>query len=134
MTLSKYHTQGPGLACLERLLSGAHRQWPAACDEPAEGGAEARAAGVAAGAGAAGGSSGSSSNDGAADDSTAGAFDGGPGLMSGGDDDEERMWLVGDRISIADIAVADLVSELVCVRGGGGGWRVGKKVCGYVSA
>jgi hypothetical protein len=37
------------------------------------------------------------------------ALDGGPGL-SGGDDDG-RLWLVGDRISIADIVVTDLVGD-----------------------
>jgi hypothetical protein len=33
----------------------------------------------------------------------------GGGVLGGGDD-EGRLWMVGDRISIADVAVADLVS------------------------
>lgn len=106
--------QGPGYACLERLLKGAHRQWPSSCDEPPEGGPEALAAGVAAGLTTA---SGDLSD--VADTRSSGrhkslsdeALDGGPGL-SGGDDDG-RLWLVGDRISIADIVVTDLVSGLV---------------------
>jgi hypothetical protein len=126
--------QGPGYACLERLLTGAHRQWPASCDEPPEGGPEAQQAGVAAGATTA---SGDLSD--VADARSSGrhkslsdeALDGGAGLSGG--DEEGRLWLVGDRISIADIVVTDLVSVAAATGGlgvlpaggtggGGGGW------------
>lgn len=91
---------GPGLACLERLLSGRHRDWPASCEEPPGGAAEAVRAGVAPG------SSGMGSGDlgDAADvvgDTRHGAGD--------EEDDAGKLWLVGDKISIADIVVADLV-------------------------
>jgi len=110
--------QGPGLACLERLLSGSQRQWPASCDEPPEGAPEALRDGVAAGSNGSSGSSGSSSGkatggsgllDAADVPLLAEAFEG-DAWLSGGDG-EGRVWLVGDKISIADIAVADLVSE-----------------------
>lgn len=108
--LIKCDEPGPGYACLERLLTGAHRQWPASCDEPPEGGPEAQQAGVAAGATTA---SGDLSD--VADARSSGrhkslsdeALDGGAGLSGG--DEEGRLWLVGDRISIADIVVTDLV-------------------------
>lgn len=100
------------MACLERLLSGRQRDWPASCEEPLGGAAEAVRAGVAPG------SSGMGSGDfGDAADTVGdprhgegpeGVLKAGAGLSN--EDDEGRLWVVGDRISIADIVVTDVVS------------------------
>lgn len=113
--------QGPGLACLERMLSGSSRQWPASCDEQPPAAAEAVRQGVGGAAAAADGggrgSNGSNADDVAAD--LAAVESGGRPAdrdlalgapAEGGDGDDGKLWFVGDRMSIADIVVADLVS------------------------
>jgi hypothetical protein len=100
--------QGPGLACLERLLAG-----PPSTDAPAGSGMQGddssssrnttAAAGAAAGSGA--GCAACAGGDVGDDD------DGeGDSLLSDEGASDGRVWFVGERISIADIAVADLVS------------------------
>lgn len=104
--------QGPGLACLERLLSGRQCDWPASCEEPLGGAAEAVRAGVAPGSSGMGSGDLGDAADAVGDprhgEGPEGALKAGAGLSN--EDDEGRLWLVGDRISIADIVVADLVS------------------------
>ncbi|KAF6264736.1 hypothetical protein COO60DRAFT_17832 [Scenedesmus sp. NREL 46B-D3] len=86
---------GPGLACLERLLAG-----PPSTDAPAGSGMQgddaSSHAAAAAGCAACGG-------DVDEDDGEGGS------LLSDDGAGEGRVWLVGERLSIADIAVADLV-------------------------
>eukprot|EP00878_Enallax_costatus_P012455 GHUV01013006.1.p1 GENE.GHUV01013006.1~~GHUV01013006.1.p1 ORF type:complete len:293 (+),score=91.43 GHUV01013006.1:317-1195(+) len=91
---------GPGLACLERLLAGPPSTEPAA-------GAGMQGSSSSHYPEAAAGSAAGSSGDllGGDDDRAAAAA----GTVSSDDVDEGRVWFVGDKISIADIAVADLV-------------------------
>jgi hypothetical protein len=107
--------QGPGLACLERLLAG-----PPSTDAPAGSGMQGddtRSSGTttAAASDAAAGSAAAGADAGAGCAACAGGDVGdddgeGASLLSDDGAGDGRVWFVGERISIADIAVADLVS------------------------
>lgn len=101
------HPQGPGLACLERLLAG-----PPSTEAVAGAGMQGSSsskkrydADTAEPAAAAG--TGADLSDVGGREGPHAAAGGGDG--DSGDNDDGRIWFVGDKISIADIAVADLV-------------------------
>lgn len=104
------------------MLAGARRQWPASCDESDQGAAAHNVHGDHSSRNADGGVFGDLSD--AADALNLGRprqgveNDGSQEVgvgFNGCDEEEEeeegRLWLVGDQTTIADIAVADLVSS-----------------------
>jgi glutathione S-transferase len=88
---------GPGLACLERLLAG-----PPSTEGPA--GAGMQGDSKASSSASAGAQTAAAAGEGGADDDGDGAS-----LLSDDGAADGRLWFVGERISIADVAVADLV-------------------------
>eukprot|EP00882_Tetradesmus_deserticola_P010352 GHRQ01010935.1.p1 GENE.GHRQ01010935.1~~GHRQ01010935.1.p1 ORF type:complete len:266 (+),score=122.09 GHRQ01010935.1:906-1703(+) len=99
---------GPGLACLERLLAG-----PPSTDAPAGSGMQGDDASSNARSTRATGAAAASPSGGGGDDKD--DRQGGSVLSDDGGGDG-RIWFVGERLSIADIAVADLVGAQLSQR------------------
>ncbi|WIA16837.1 hypothetical protein OEZ85_013773 [Tetradesmus obliquus] len=97
---------GPGLACLERLLAG-----PPGADAPAGSGMQGddKHSSSSQPAGAATASGAAASCAACAGEVVDDGSDEGASLLSDDGAADGRLWFVGERLSIADIAVADLV-------------------------